>query len=161
MPNDFSYEKGCIEEIITGMKYIHQLNILHRDLNPNNIFLDKDMKPKIGDFGMSIKIDKKENMSLDISSSLSKFGVEIYMPPEYENDNIYTYKSDVYSLGIIIFELLYGFSTDMERIQIINEIKKNIFPISFITNFENYYKLIQSMLDTNINQRPTMNEINI
>lgn len=146
---DFTYERKCINGIINGLKYIHENKILHRDLNPNNIFLDEKMIPKIGDFGMSIKIDSQH----EISQMSSDCGVGLYVPPEYKGHNIYTEKSDVYSAGIIFFELLHIFSTDMERLKIVTDVRNGIFPIDFANEFPTYYKLISKMLTKNPDER--------
>lgn len=147
--SNMEWEKECIRGIINGLKYIHANNILHRDLNPNNIFLDRNMIPKIGDFGMAVKVDT-ENETTEMSEDI---GVQVYMPPEYKFDGTYTKKSDVYSAGIIFFELLYIFSTDMERLDVINKIKKGIYPESFITHFEKSCGMIKGMLSENVDER--------
>lgn len=154
---NFEYEKECISGIINGLKYIHNNDILHRDLNPNNIFLDQNMKPKIGDFGLAVKIEQPDNAQL-MSSGL---GVSLYMPPEYKNENIYVKKSDVYSCGIILFELLYIFRTDMERYEIISEIKNKIYPSSFMNQIPEYYQLISKMLEHSIETRIDINDISL
>jgi serine/threonine protein kinase len=152
---DMEFEKKCISGIIRGLSYIHQNGILHRDLNPNNIFLDKSMTLKIGDFGMAIKND----MSHNTSSCSSLFGVELFMPPEFKNKNIYVEKSDVYSAGIVFFEILHIFTTDMERIKIITELRQDKYPNTFTLNFPNYYKLVQKMLKIDVKDRISSREI--
>lgn len=147
--SNMDFEKKCIDGIIKGLNYIHKNNILHRDLNPNNIFLDENMVPKIGDFGMAVKLET-HNSAPQMSPD---YGVELYMPPEYKKNNIYVKKSDIYSAGIIFFELLHIFSTDMERFQIISEIKKGIYPISFVNAFATYYKMISGMIEENMECR--------
>lgn len=153
---NMSFEKACINGIINGLKYIHANGILHRDLNPNNIFLDCNMIPKIGDFGMAIKSDSSHTSD---ESSESEFGVELYSPPEYKKNNIYTDKSDVYSAGIIFFEILHIFSTDMERIKLIEGIKNNNYPSSFVENYYEYYTLIKDMLKDDMNERIATDEL--
>jgi serine/threonine protein kinase len=139
------------------LKYIHENNILHRDLNPNNIFLDANMVPKIGDFGMAIKTEKNETAMLKMSPD---YGVCLYMPPEYEHDCIYTQKSDVYSIGIIFLEMLCQFSTDMERYKIITQVKNdNQYPSEFISKFTNYYQVICLMAARNPDFRPNIKDV--
>lgn len=146
--HDMKLEFNIIKEIVDGLKYIHENGILHRDINPNNIFLTNNMQPKIGDFGMSIK-----RISDDIPTLSNDKGVSLYMPPEYVSDGIYTEKSDVYSLGIVIFEILQVFKTNMERIQIMSDVKKNIFPLTFVEQYQKYHKLLLSMLNDIPNER--------
>jgi len=112
-------ENKYINEIITGVKYIHSKGIIHRDLNPNNIFFDKDMTIKIGDFGIAIK----ENEQNDNVSYI--YGSQLYASPEQLNNKKLTYTSDIYSIGIIYFELLHIFNTSMERIDMITQLRNN------------------------------------
>lgn len=153
---EFDFEKTCISGIIEGLKYIHSMDILHRDINTNNIFLDEHMIPKIGDFGMAVKVNSHEDLKMS-----SNYGVSLYMPPEYTKSNIYTKKSDVYSTGIVLFELLYVFSTDMERYEIINKIRDGHYPESFVKQFDNYYKVISRMICENIEERLSSDELKI
>lgn len=148
---NFSIEIKMIKSIVSGLKYIHEHNILHRDLTPKNIFLDSDMEPKIGDFGLSVKVETPE----DNDAIIPGCGVKLYMPPEYKNNNIYTSASDIYSLGIIIFEMLYITTTEMERINVINNLKKNIFPSSFWKNAPAIINVIKSMISEKMNDRPS------
>ncbi|KAK3119796.1 hypothetical protein QOZ80_9AG0675330 [Eleusine coracana subsp. coracana] len=119
-----------IKGICEGLHYLHQQKIIHLDLKPANILLDHDMVPKIADFGLSKCFDdlKPANILLDhdmvpkiADFGLSKcfdenqtravtsnvFGSMGYMAPELY-DGIITFKSDIYSLGIIIIEMLTG-----------------------------------------------------
>lgn len=151
--SNMKIEKQIIYGITNGMKYLHENEILHRDLNPNNIFLDAQMTPKIGDFGLAVKLDKTETTDLHMSSSL---GVCLYMPPEYEKDNIYTKKSDVYSMGIIFFEILNHFSTDMERYKIITDLKSGQYQITAHDSLENW---ITQMVNHDPQYRPHFKNI--
>ncbi|KAM0862569.1 hypothetical protein ACQ4PT_045172 [Festuca glaucescens] len=92
-----------IEGICKGLKYLQQNRIVHLDLKPANILLDNDMVPKITDFGLSRCFEEKQSRA--IMSKL--FGSIGYFPPEFYSGKI-TFKSDMYSLGIIITEILTG-----------------------------------------------------
>ena len=151
--SNMEIEKQIIQGIINGMRYLHKNEILHRDLNPNNIFLDAQMTPKIGDFGLAIKLDKAEATDLHMSSSL---GVCLYMSPEYEKDNIYTKKSDVYSAGIIFFEIFNHFTTDMERYKIISDLKSGQHQITIHDSLE---KWIVQMVNCDPQYRPDFEDI--
>uniref|UniRef100_K3ZME3 Protein kinase domain-containing protein n=1 Tax=Setaria italica TaxID=4555 RepID=K3ZME3_SETIT len=93
-----------IKGICEGLHYLHQEFILHLDLKPANILLNKDMVPKIADFGLSRCFD--ENKSQTITAQAA--GTLGYMAPELLHDRRITFKSDIYSLGIIILEILTG-----------------------------------------------------
>ncbi|KAF8673443.1 hypothetical protein HU200_049008 [Digitaria exilis] len=90
-----------IKGICMGLHYLHENRIVHLDLKPSNILLDNNMVPKIADFGLSRCFD--ENQSHVITSKL--FGSPGYLAPEFYCGRI-TFKSDIYSLGVIIKETL-------------------------------------------------------
>jgi NIMA (never in mitosis gene a)-related kinase len=94
-------EKEIIEwfiEICEGVKYIHENKIIHRDLKPLNIFLTKNNKIKIGDFGIATLLNYK-------SKAKTMIGTQIYLSPEIMKNKPYDYKSDIWNLGIILYKL--------------------------------------------------------
>ncbi|CAL4995150.1 unnamed protein product [Urochloa decumbens] len=105
-----------IRGICEGLHYLHEENIVHRDLKPANILLDHNMVPKIADFGLSQCFD--ENQSTYYTSE--QFGSIAYLPPEFKNRGRVTFKLDIYSLGVIIYEIMTGkreFSTEEKVIE--------------------------------------------
>ncbi|EFH56858.1 predicted protein [Arabidopsis lyrata subsp. lyrata] len=93
--------------IARGLLYLHQYSryrILHRDLKPSNILLDKDMVPKISDFGM-VKLFKRDETEASTTKMIGTFG---YMAPEYVIDRKYSVKSDVFSFGVLVLEVISG-----------------------------------------------------
>uniref|UniRef100_A0A6B2L1A1 Protein kinase domain-containing protein n=1 Tax=Arcella intermedia TaxID=1963864 RepID=A0A6B2L1A1_9EUKA len=107
----FSHEKKfkIISQIIAGMQYLHSKEILHLDLKPGNILLDKDYNAKISDFGLSvITINNKDSFDTP-STKLPAIpgGTPVFMPPEaFESGHVPTVKNDVYAFGVIINSLL-------------------------------------------------------
>jgi len=78
---------------------MHSNNILHRDLKTLNIFLTKDNKIKLGDLGVAKILEDPENFVT------SKVGTPYYLSPEVCEDRPYNNKSDIWSLGCILYEL--------------------------------------------------------
>ena len=87
-----------------GMKYLHDRNIIHRDLKPGNILLDNNYRPHISDFGLSKIFETGHSYS---QSQI--VGTLPYMAPELFRGEKYNRKADVYSFGILMYEVV----TDM------------------------------------------------
>ncbi|VAH69454.1 unnamed protein product [Triticum turgidum subsp. durum] len=104
---DWEKRRVIIEGIAQGLLYLHKhsrLRIIHRDLKASNILLDQDMNPKISDFGLA-----KIFSSNDTQGSTKKVvGTYGYMAPEYASEGIYSIKSDVFSFGVLLLEILSG-----------------------------------------------------
>ena len=93
--------RNYAKQILSAMLYLHENRILHRDLKPQNILLYKD-QVKICDFGFA----KKMSASTNFLQSLK--GTPLYIAPEIIREKPYTHKVDVWSFGIILFELFTG-----------------------------------------------------
>ncbi|OEL34748.1 G-type lectin S-receptor-like serine/threonine-protein kinase [Dichanthelium oligosanthes] len=97
--------KGTCE----GLAYLHRQlepRIYHLDLKPANILLEVNMVPRISDFGLSRCFG--EEQARNMSSSTRTLGYMGYMAPEYVNGNIISYKSDIYSFGVLIMSIVTG-----------------------------------------------------
>ena len=92
---------NIVKQICKGIKEIHNKKIVHRDLKPENIFINGKMDIKIGDFGISKQLDLYKSVEL----SKSKLGTDYYIAPEILDNGIFNEKSDIWSLGCIIYEL--------------------------------------------------------
>ncbi|KAE9445072.1 hypothetical protein C3L33_23027, partial [Rhododendron williamsianum] len=106
--------KICIG-IARGLTYLHEesrLKIVHRDIKATNVLLDKNLNPKISDFGLA-KLDEEDNTH--ISTRIA--GTCGYMAPEYAMRGYLTDKADVYSFGIVALEIVSGRSITRYRTQ--------------------------------------------
>jgi len=118
-----------VRDISQGLRFLHEStpSILHRDLKAKNILVDSRFRAKVADFGLAAKTGKKRGLS----------GTLFWMAPEYLLQNVYTGACDIYSFGMILYEI-YSRSTPYEG--------------------EPPHKIIRKICDPRINYRPMIPE---
>ncbi|KAF4636697.1 hypothetical protein G7Y89_g1387 [Cudoniella acicularis] len=160
-------------QILEGLAHIHGLNVVHRDLKPENVFIDSTSNVKIGDFGLATSgqysiSEKSSTLNTHPSSGdmTRSIGTAFYVAPEISfnvGGGSYTSKVDMYSLGIIFFEMCYRpLVPGMERAQISEglRLKQPSLPKDFgFIEKAVQVDIIYSLLSHNPKERPSSTEL--
>lgn len=102
-PLDLREVIQIMDQILSAVALAHKHNVIHRDLKPQNILMDKRGNIKIADFGIAVALNQSS-----ITQTNSVMGSVHYMSPEQTRGGLVTKQSDIYSLGIILYELITG-----------------------------------------------------
>ncbi|RVU71647.1 MULTISPECIES: Stk1 family PASTA domain-containing Ser/Thr kinase [Lactobacillus] len=102
-PLDLHEVIRIMDQILSAVALAHKHNVIHRDLKPQNILLDRRGNVKIADFGIAVALNQSS-----ITQTNSVMGSVHYMSPEQTRGGLVTKQSDIYSLGIILYELITG-----------------------------------------------------
>ncbi|CAD8043083.1 unnamed protein product [Paramecium primaurelia] len=165
------YTQKVIEQwlvqLLMGLACIHENNVIHRDLKSSNILIKEDGQLKIADFGVA-KILSEDKMAKTITGS------PFYLSPEISQGQDYTYSSDIWSLGCILFEmctLKRAFDGDQFD-QVLNKIQQRKLQQEILiqdqidptisdtrTYTSELVNLIQSLLNVDPSKRPTAKEL--
>uniref|UniRef100_A0A8C5M8Q9 Eukaryotic translation initiation factor 2-alpha kinase 3 n=1 Tax=Leptobrachium leishanense TaxID=445787 RepID=A0A8C5M8Q9_9ANUR len=152
-------------QIAEAVQFLHSKGLMHRDLKPSNIFFTLDDVVKVGDFGLVTEMDQEDEDEAVLTPMpayarhTGQVGTKLYMSPEQIYSQSYSHKVDIFSLGLILFELLYPFSTQMERVRILTQLRDLTFPNFFTQNYPEEQRMVLDMLSHNPSERPEAEEI--
>ncbi|XP_006758006.1 PREDICTED: eukaryotic translation initiation factor 2-alpha kinase 3 [Myotis davidii] len=147
-------------QIAEAVEFLHSKGLMHRDLKPSNIFFTMDDVVKVGDFGLVTAMDQDEDEPMVLTPMpayarhTGQVGTKLYMSPEQIHGNNYSHKVDIFSLGLILFELLYPFGTQMERVRVLTDVRNLRFPPLFTQKYPREYMMVQEMLSPSPMERP-------
>ncbi|XP_064376320.1 eukaryotic translation initiation factor 2-alpha kinase 1 isoform X2 [Dromaius novaehollandiae] len=160
---DVSWTMKIFQELLEGVYYIHSMGVMHRDIKPRNIFLyGSDRHVKIGDFGLACKdllwddadqwLKTKRINGLTHTSGV---GTCLYASPEQLQGSHYDFKSDMYSMGVILLELFQPFGTEMERTEVLMHLRNDHIPNTFYKKWPTQAKYVKLLTSKIPSQRPT------
>ncbi|VTZ69321.1 aurora-related kinase 3, putative [Plasmodium chabaudi chabaudi] len=150
IPEELAYKYFC--NVVNGLYYLNQMGIFHRDIKMENVLVDHKDNAKLSDFGLSAMI-------LGEKSHSSLCGTLVYFSPEIISGEGYDWRSDIWSLGILLYEMLVGdVPFDGTKTQIVQSI------YSCNLNFPNFINplainLIKKALVVDVNKRIKLSEI--
>lgn len=144
-------------QICLALKHVHDANILHRDLKSQNIFLTTKEIVKLGDFGIAKVLDASEDQAR------TQIGTPYYLSPEICESKPYGRKSDVWSLGVVLFELS-ALEMPFQASSLPALVHRIVSTEPSYTKVQSNYsthlvELIKCMLLKNPDKRPTLKEI--
>ncbi|KAL3646238.1 hypothetical protein CASFOL_011418 [Castilleja foliolosa] len=148
--------KICIG-IARGLAYLHEesrLKIVHRDIKATNVLLDKNLVPKISDFGLA-KLDEEDNTHISTRIA-GTFG---YMAPEYAMRGHLTDKADVYSFGVVLLEVVSGSSNTSSKYK-----TDTFYLLDWANTLKmegNLMKLVDPRLESKFNEEEAMTAIHL
>ncbi|KAF4804429.1 Eukaryotic translation initiation factor 2-alpha kinase 1 [Turdus rufiventris] len=159
---DVRWTMKIFQEVVEGVCYIHSMGVLHRDIKPRNIFLHgSDHQVKIGDFGLACKdllwddADQFQTEQINGVTHTSGVGTCLYASPEQLQGSHYDFKSDMYSMGVILLELFQPFGTEMERTEVLTRLRTGQIPHTFSKKWPTQAKYVKLLTSPRAAERPT------
>lgn len=151
MSLDYYLEKNQItieqiKQIINAISYLHSNCIIHCDISPQNFLISSTGMIKLNDFGLAEDLGNNEYVIRD-----NKYGSPAYQSPETKTMNKYSYKSDIYSLGVLLYEITLDVKTTMEKVVSIEKFKDKKMKLN--------NPLLYMMIDENEDNRPSITQI--
>ena len=151
--NDFTLEqtRHIFRQFFSALQYAHQNKVIHRDIKPENIFINDNLDVKIGDFGLALSIS--DNF---VTGQFSIVGTPTYMSPEQISGSKLDERSDLFSSGIVMFEMLSGKNPFMGKD--INESINNIvnfdgIPETESIKYQEFVPILEKLLKKSPKQR--------
>jgi len=182
---EFNKSLEIAKQLIEGIRIIHtEYKIIHRDLSLRNIFIGKNGRIKIGDFGLATKC--RNFIPLLASPLITKpiadftdegfdcfsledvtkpnelthgLGTKTFAAPEQMSDLPYDQKADIYSLGLILLALFYPTQTLSERQEVLVKCREGKLPEEFLVEYPEIAVLIERMTNKDPQVRPTVEEL--
>ena len=142
-------------QICIALKHVHDRRILHRDLKTQNIFLTSKGEVRMGDFGISRVLQHTYDCAR------TAIGTPYYLSPEICQDQPYNQKSDIWSLGCMLYEIVtlnHAFDATSMKGLVMKILRGNYPPISK-TYSKDLSDLISTLLKKNPEERPTINQL--
>ncbi|CAD8066746.1 unnamed protein product [Paramecium sonneborni] len=140
-------------QLCLAIQYVHSQKIIHRDIKAENVFLH-ETKLKLGDFGVARSVQK--------TLATTFIGTPYYLSPEIIQNQPYSYKSDIWALGVLLYEMCtfkYPFQAESLPALATKIVKGKIQPISAQFYSQNMKNLIQNLLQIDPNKRPSIEQI--
>lgn len=125
---------ALVQQIARGLQAFHRLEILHQDIRPDNILIDRDGVAKIIDMGSAKVASISETAALDVAPEFP--GTLQYMAPEYFRGDEGVYASDIFSLAVVIYHMLTGklpYGTDVARLSSRSKVNKLVYQPARLT----------------------------
>jgi|Transcript_38927 serine/threonine protein kinase len=166
-----SYE--IFNECVGGVRHMHAFGCVHRDIKPLNILFKSDGRVQLGDFGLAKIVGNRDvesvgkpasTLSLATSNALSLhtrgMGTPSYASPEQLSGGEYGVEADVFSLGVVLAELLYPLKTQMERAAVLEQLhNRRRLPAWLSSTFPLAARLALEMTQPEAKKRPTLDQI--